>query len=421
MRAVQFSVSAPRFLLARSLGRWSESAVFGRLSGLRLRDLPDAQLPGPGWVKLRVLGAGICGSDIGNLTYSSSPVMEPFGSFPAVLGHEILAEVEEVAAGVTRVSPGERVSVDPMISCHVRGHRAEATCRSCRSGRHATCEMAGEPGIQEVGGAPISRGLTIGYHRDLPGGWSDNMIAHESQLFPVDPRISSRTAVLVEPLSIGLHAILNAPPVAGENVLVIGSGPIAFGTIWALRATGFEGTVVAQTKRPHEKLIARSLGATEVVAPGEEARAALIETGAMAYQPLIGDEVYSGGGFSRIFDCVGSATSIDQALRYAAPRATVVLLGCAAEVRRLDLSLLWARELDVRGFVCYGIERWRGRMQHTMEIVHDLILESEAPLDQLVTHVFPLDEFRHALSAASNHRRSEAVKVVLTPTEAGLP
>jgi threonine dehydrogenase-like Zn-dependent dehydrogenase len=227
--------------------------------------------------------------------------------------------------------------------------------------------------------------------------------------------------VLVEPLSIGLHAILNAPPAAGENVLVIGSGPIAFGTIWALRATGFEGTVVAQTKRTHEKLIARSLGATDVVAPGAEARAALVETGAMAYQPLIGDEVYSGGGFNRIFDCVGSATSIDQALRYAAPRATVVLLGCAAEVRRLDLSLLWARELDVRGFVCYGIERWRGRSQHTMEITHDLILESEAPLDQLVTHVFPLSEFRHALSAASNHRRSEAVKVVLTPTEAGLP
>jgi threonine dehydrogenase-like Zn-dependent dehydrogenase len=281
--------------------------------------------------------------------------------------------------------------------------------------------MAGESGRQEVGGAPISRGLTIGYHRDLPGGWSENMIAHESQLFPVDPRISSRTAVLVEPLSIGLHAILNAPPAAGENVLVIGSGPIAFGTIWALRATGFEGTVVAQTKRSHEKLIARSLGATDVVAPGAEARAALVETGAMAYQPLIGDEVYSGGGFNRIFDCVGSASSIDQALRYAAPRATVVLLGCAGEVRRLDLSLLWARELDVRGFVCYGIERWRGRTLHTMEIAHDLILESEAPLDQLVTHVFPLNEFRHALSAASNHRRSEAVKVVLTPTEAGLP
>jgi len=281
--------------------------------------------------------------------------------------------------------------------------------------------MAGEQGRQKIGDVPLSRGLTIGYHSDLPGGWGEKMIAHESQLFPLDPRISSRAAVLVEPLCIGLHAILNAPPAVGENVLVIGSGPIAFGTIWALRATGFQGTIVAQTKRTHEKLIARSLGATDVVAPGAEACAALVQTGAMAYQPLVGQEVYSGGGFNRIFDCVGNATSIGQALRYAAPRAAVVLLGCAAEVHRLDLSLLWARELDVRGFVCYGMERWRGRTQHTMEIVHDLILESGAPLDQLVTHVFPLKEFRHALSAASNHRRSGAVKVVLTPTAAGLP
>ena len=421
MRAVQFSVSASRFLLARSVGRWSESAVFGVLSGLRLRDLPEQQMPGRGWASLRVLGSGICGSDIANLTYSSSPIMEPFGSFPAVLGHEILAEVVDVSPGVSRVSVGDRVSVDPLISCHVRGHEVEASCPSCRIGRHATCEMAGEEGACEIGATKLSRGLTIGYHRDLPGGWGERMIAHESQLFRMDPRISSRTAVLIEPLSIGIHAILNAQPAPEDRILVIGSGPIAFGTIWGLRATGFEGPIVAQTKRAHEAAIARSLGATDVVAPGPEARAALIQTGALAYQPIVGEEVYSGGGFSRIFDCVGNAASIDQALRYAAPRATVVMLGCAAEVRRLDLSLLWARELDVRGFVCYGMERWRGRTQHTMEITHDLVLETGAPLDQLVTHVFPLKEYRHALSAAYNHRRSEAVKVVLTPTEAGLP
>ena len=421
MRAVEFDVTMPRLILARSLGRVSQSAVFGRLSGLRHREVPEVEIPGPEWAALRVLGCGICGSDIGNLTYLSSPLMEPFGSFPAILGHEILATVESVGSGVTRVAPGSRVSVDPMISCHVRGHRGTAVCRSCRNGRHATCEMAGEDGPQRIGRGRLSRGLTIGYHRDLPGGWGERMVAHQSQLFPVDPRIPSRAAVLVEPLSIGVHAVLNAPPEAGEEVLVIGSGPIAFGTIWALRATGFEGTVVAQTKRPHEAELARGLGATEVVVPGPEARAALIDTGAMAYQPIVGDEVFASGGFSRIFDCVGSASSISQALLYASPRGTVVLLGCAAEIRRLDLSMLWARELKVRGFVGYGVERWRGGERHTMEVTHELILETGAPLERLVTHVFPLREYRHALSAASSHRRSEAVRVVLTPTESGLP
>jgi threonine dehydrogenase-like Zn-dependent dehydrogenase len=218
-----------------------------------------------------------------------------------------------------------------------------------------------------------------------------------------------------------MHAVLNAPPEQEEDVLVIGSGPIAFGTIWALRATGFEGTVVAQTKRRHEVELARALGATEVITPGGEARTALIGTGAKAYQPIVGKEVFAGGGFSRIFDCVGNALSIDQALRYASPRGTIIVLGCAGEMRRLDFSLLWARELKVRGFVGYGVERWRGRERHTMEVTHELIMESGAPLEELVTHVFPLTEYRHALSAAARHDRSEAVKVVLTPTESGLP
>ena len=99
MRAVEFRVGALRYLLARTLGRVSESATFGALSGLRLRASAPPDIPGPGWTRLKILGCGICGSDIGNVTYASSPLMEPFGSFPAVLGHEILAEVESAGRG----------------------------------------------------------------------------------------------------------------------------------------------------------------------------------------------------------------------------------------------------------------------------------------------------------------------------------
>jgi threonine dehydrogenase-like Zn-dependent dehydrogenase len=400
----------------------TEAAVFGRLSGLRLANVAETPLPGPAWASLRVLGCGICGSDLGNLSYESSPSMEPFGSFPATLGHEIVATVESVGSGVTRVAPGDRVAVDPMISCEVRGHSGDAVCPSCRVGRHGTCEMAGEEGALTVaGGRTLSPGLTIGYHRDLPGGWGDRMVAHESQLFPLDARVSSRAAVLMEPLSIGVHAVLNARPAVDDDVLVIGSGPIALGTIWALRASGFAGGIVAQTKRPHEAALARALGASEVIAPGIEAREALVATGAHAYQPIVGDEVFAGGGFAMVFDCVGSRSSMDQALRYASARGEVVLLGCAGELRRLDLSFLWSRELNVRGFVAYGIEDWRGAKRHTMEVTQELILESGAPVERLVTHVFPLSQYRDALSVAANHGRHEAVRVVLTPTEAGLP
>lgn len=417
MRAVTFDVSVPRFLLAKTLGGVTESVYWGRASGLRLAETTLPALPGPSWVRLEVILAGICGSDVGNLTYSSSPAMEPFGSFPAVLGHEIVARVVEVGSAVRRVEAGQRVTVDPFLSCHVRGWRPEQWCRSCVAGLHATCELAGEEGPTLVDGAPMAAGTTQGYHRSLPGGWAQEIIAHESQLFLVDDALTDKAAVQMEPLSVGMHAVLNAQPAdPSEPVLVLGSGPIALATVWALRATGFTGEIFAQTKRKHEGAMARALGASQVIRPGDQAREALIGTGAQAYMPIIGDEVYAGGGFPLIFDCVGSGQTLGQALRYASPRGRIVMLGCAAEISKLDLTFTWAHELRIQGFVGYGAETFRGATRHTFEVAHDLLLETGAPVEQMVTHVFPLEQVGPALSAAANRGRSDSMKVVLDPT-----
>jgi len=416
MRAVTFEVTIPRYLLGRSAGRVTESVLVGRLSGVRMTGMELPPLPGPRWARLRVVRSGICGTDLGTLTFEASPALEPFGSFPAVPGHEVLATVVEVGSGVSSVEPGQRVAVDPMISCQVRGWENEAWCRSCRRGLHSTCENAGEEGPLQVGGQPMARGLTVGYHRSLPGGWGEEMLAHEVQLFRVRDELDDTTGALIEPLSIGVHAALGSPPREGEPALVIGSGPIALGTVWAIRALGFQGELVAQTKRAHEARLAERLGASEVVEPGHAARDALVRTGALAYMPIVGPEVYAGGGFPLIFDCVGSKASLAQALAYAAPRGRIVLLGCAATMKGLDLTFLWARELDVKGYVGYGTEHFRGEQRHTFEVTQQLAVETGAPLGGLVTHVFPLGQYRDALSTALNRKRTGSVKVLLDPT-----
>jgi len=415
--SVRFDVSVPRFVMARSLGRLSDSFFYGLPSGVRRITHKPLRLPGASWVRAEVVLAGICGSDIGNLTYAASPAMEPFGSFPAVLGHEILARVTEIGADVRSINVGQRVAVDPFIHCQVRGWSNGQWCRSCQEGRHATCENAGEEGPLQIDGNPFAPGLTQGYHRSLPGGWSTEIIAHESQLFAVDEIGLDRSAVLLEPLAVAMHAVLNAPPRhVSEPVLVLGSGPIALGTIWALRATGFEGEIFAQTKRQHEAEIARALGASQVIRPGDEAREALVGTGAQAYMPIVGEEVYSGGGFPLIFDCVGSGQTLTQGLRYVSPRGRIVMLGCAAQIPRLDLTFVWAREVGIQGFVGYGQEQWRGETRHTFEITRDLLVETAAPVERMVTHVFPLSQTHEALSAAGNRRRSGSVKVLFDPT-----
>jgi threonine dehydrogenase-like Zn-dependent dehydrogenase len=415
MRAVSFNVTVPGFLLGKGLGGFTESAVFGALSGLRLGDVAEPPLPAGDWVRLEVMKAGICGTDISNLTFKASPAMEPFGSFPAVLGHEILARVIEAGPAVRGVEVGQRVAVDPMISCVMRGYPVERACPSCAEGRHCTCARMGEEGELQVSGHAIRRGATVGYHADLPGGWSERIIAHRSQLFPVDDALDDRTAALVEPLAVGMHAVLGMRPWGGGPVLVIGSGPIALGTIWSLRATGYRGELVAQIKRGHEAAIARRLGASSVVSPGDEARYALVDTGAQAYMPIVGDEVYAGGGFPLIFDCVGSGQTLAQAMRFAAARGRIVMLGCAAEIKKLDLTFVWAHELDVKGFVGYGREAWREGHAHTFQVTHDLLVETGTPVSEMVTHVFPLRQYRDALSTAANRRKTGSIKVLLDP------
>ena len=415
MKGVTFDVSIPRYLLARSLGKLTTSVHFGRLSRVRLEDVEEPSIPGPQWAKLRVLSCGICGTDISNVTYSASPALEPFGSFPAVIGHEILAQVEEVGPGVDRVEVGQRVVVDPFLSCQVRGYTPDQFCPSCRQGLHCTCEMAGEDGPVTVGGNPLGPGTTIGYHRDLPGGWGEKVVAHQSQIFPVTDALDDRAAVLIEPLSIGVHAVLNTPLPEGSQVLVIGSGPIALATLWALRSSGYTGVVVSQVMRKLERDLALKLGATEVMSPGPEARQALVDTGAMAYQPLVGPEVYAGGGFDLVFDCVGSQGSLDQALRFTSPRGQVVMLGCVAQMSRLDLTFVWARELGIKGFVGYGQEEWRGERMHTFEVTQRLLEEVGQGVSEMVTHVFPLSQHRDALKAAAVLPGKESIKVVLRP------
>jgi L-iditol 2-dehydrogenase len=236
MKALRFDLSMPRLVIGKALGRFTDAVVFGALSGLSLEEVPDPALPGPGWARLEVLMCGVCGSDIAGLTFKSSPSLEPFLSFPAVLGHEVLARLVEVGPSVTRMKVGDGVTVDPSISCVVRGRTAGEQCASCAPGLPATCARAGETGGPSPTGAPLARGLLLGANSDLPGGFGERMVAHHSQLFPIRAAIEDMLAVLTEPLSIGVHAVLQSHPDPAAATLVIGSGSIAFGTVWRPRA-----------------------------------------------------------------------------------------------------------------------------------------------------------------------------------------
>jgi threonine dehydrogenase-like Zn-dependent dehydrogenase len=375
----------------------------GWMPWLGLSSYPVPPLPGPDWVRVRPLLAGICGSDTSLLTGRASPILSPFASFPAILGHEVVGVVSETGDSV-KVKTGERVVVDPIISCFVRGLDP---CKACLDGLPALCRHAAD--------GSLSPGMLIGYCRDLPGAWSEAMFAHASQLHRVPDGVSDEAAVLVEPLACSLHAVLAAPPLEGEKVLVVGGGTIGLGVVMALRWMHPEADVTAVVRHPFQADLATRLGATRVVTDrghGGPQRAAIEVAGAVGHRPIVGDEVLT-GGFELVFDCVGSHASVDASLRVAAPRARLVLLGTAGELAHLDLTLAWARELRVIGSYVYGREASLPGAPHTFDVLMDRLAQADAPpVAELVTHRFGLDRWREAIAVATGRGRHQSVKVV---------
>lgn len=394
MRGLTFSVSVPGHLVTRAAGRWLPALLAsGWLPGLALRQREPPPLPGPRWLRLRPVVSGVCASDVALVTGRSSPALSPFVSFPAVLGHEVVARVTEAGADARSLRPGDRVVVDPFISCEVRGL---APCDPCRRGDGRLCTRAAE--------GSLAPGMLIGYCRDLPGGWSDEMVAHESQLYRVPDGMPDDIAVLVEPLAVALHAVLLAPPDPGATALVLGAGTIGLCTVAALRAVEPACRVLVVARHAFQRDAARRLGGEPVEEAGEAAVAA---AGARRHRPILGAAVYA-GGFDRVYDCAGTGASMDTSLRVAGPGSQIVLVGCTAGAR-LDLSFVWARELRIVGSYGYGPERAAGG-RHTFALALELLAGGTA--DGLVTHRFPLDRWRQALGVSLRRAKHRAIKVV---------
>ena len=408
MRAIVFDLSLARYALAKALGRQLPSLYWGPLSCLSLRELPEPPLRGPAWAKLAVEATGFCGSDLSTLLLKMSPALSPFSSFPAVLGHEIFGRLSEVGsdARADGFREGDRIVIDPAFGCRVRG--VDPPCASCASGHPATCFRAGE----SVGG--LAPGFTIGYHRDLPGGFSDAVVAHKSQLHRVPDGVPDARAVLTEPLSIGLHGVLHRPPRPDEQVLIIGGGMIAYSVLAALRLSGHRCHVTQLVLLPFQAELARALGVDEVIVGGnEDALARVVElTGARRHKPILGGDVLT-GGYAVTFDCVGTPDSLRDALRFTRSQGTVVMVGACGIIPTIDLTSIWSKELTIQGTYYYAPES-NGR--HTIDLALELLAsDGAAMVDNLITHSFSLERYQDAIRANVDRGRSKAMKTIFKP------
>ena len=430
MRAVVAELTVPRYLLtaaAQTLPRGAGHAAGWTATGLlSLRDdLPEPRLPdAPGWVRLRPELAGICGSDVAVVHAKSSLVLSAYYTARRqILGHEIVAVVERTGPGVTRVAEGDRVAVDPVLSCV---HRGFAPCRSCREGHPYVCERFDEPGASGCSSP------TQGFDAALGGGWGEVVVAHETQLHAVGAT-PARRAVLAEPASIALHAALRWPR-RGDRAVVIGPGTIGLLLTATLRrlhpdlditvlgpgGSGPGGSGPGGSgpggSGPGGFAQDRALraGASRTLPSGPRAVEALAHVyGGRVIRPRMTRTPLLEQGVDVIFDCVGGPATIDLGLHLLRPTGMLVLIGSAGR-QKVDWSLVWNRQLTVQGTVNSGPEPALGGRPAMSEVV-GWLAEPSFPAGDLVTHTFPLASWRTALDTASAGPRAQAVKVTLTP------
>ena len=398
MKALVYYRSVCRYLLAKGLNRFWPRTFFARLAPLKLQEM-EFSLPGPAWVVLRPRLCGICGSDLRLLKGAESFLLEPYASFPAVLGHEVVGEVVEAPSG-SEWRAGDRVVVEPVLPCAVRG---VSPCRHCAAGAYNLCEnfLAGE----------LAPGVILGFTRGVGGGMAEMMAAHPSRLVRVPDNLPDEVAVLTDSLASALQPILDNFPADRHTVVIYGAGIIGQHLLRLLRALGSAARVVAVARYHFQEELAIEGGADVVMSSpsrtllGEAVGARLVPT------TLGGGNLE--GGADLFFDCVGSKSSLQEGLLTLRGRGTYVLVGTAGALGPVDFSSLWFRELRLTGSAMYAHGVCQGKTVRTYEKAVELLAQGDYPSQGLVSHLFRLADYRRAFQAAFDKRRHQSLKVAL--------
>jgi threonine dehydrogenase-like Zn-dependent dehydrogenase len=256
----------------------------------------------------------------------------------------------------------------------------------------------------------LAPGIMTGANRDTGGSWSSHFLAHQSQLYSIPDNISDENAVMLEPYACGQHAVLVDFPKDDETILILGAGTMGLVTLAALRALGSQARVLVSARHPSQIEAAQRLGATEVLR-GDLYQQVAERTGAKILKPLLGKLVVE-GGVDRVYECVGSNHSLDDANRLARSGGKVVLVGIPGIAKGVDWTAIFAQELTVlsaRQF--HNAELYQGKTWRAFDLALDLILKGKLDLGWMISRKYPLSDYKRALSDLAQKGSQGIIKV----------
>jgi len=329
------------------------------LTGIRqmaMTDVPDPVIQTPKDVKIRMSVVGICGSDVHYFTKGKIGSQQV--KYPFTVGHEGAGVVLETGAAVTRVKPGDRIAIEPAMSC--------GECDQCLAGRRNTCRkirFLGCPGQAE-------------------GALSEFIVMPEENCIPLTGRLTPDHGSISEPLAIGIYSVKKSGNIHGARIGILGFGPIGMSVMLAAKTNGVNKIYV--TDKIGERLaIAKKEGA---VFTGNPLKDLIVEEIRKTEPP----------GLDVVFECCGQQEALDQAVDILKPGGRIMIAGIpefdrwslnVENTRRRELTLQFIR----RQVDCTGT---------ALELMETGTID----VSNMVTHRFPFNRTREGFDLVSEYR-----------------
>ncbi|WP_226527156.1 NAD(P)-dependent alcohol dehydrogenase [Metabacillus niabensis] len=317
-------------------------------------------------VLVKVMAVGICGSDIHY--YEHGKIGRYVVEKPIILGHECAGIVAEVGENVTKLKVGDRVAIEPGITC--------GKCEYCKEGRYNLC-----PEVQFLATPPVD------------GAFVQYIKHREDFLFPIPDDLSFEEAALVEPFSVGIHAAKRSMLKPGSTVSIMGMGPVGLTAIAAVKAFG-ASTIIVTDLEPNRLVAAKKLGATHVINVLEE----------NPNEEIL--KITNGKGVDVALETAGNPIALKSALQAVKRGGKLAIVGLPPQDEiGLNVPLIADNELDI-----FGIFRYSNTYPQGIKF----LLAKTPDFNCLITDRFSLEEAKVAMERARLNKK-ESLKVIVYP------
>jgi L-iditol 2-dehydrogenase len=329
------------------------------LTGIRqmeMKNVPDPEIKNQKDVKIKMSVLGICGSDIHY--YTQGKIGSQQARFPFTLGHEGAGIVVETGSEVTRVSPGDKIAIEPAMPC--------GECDQCLAGRHHTCRkmrFLGCPGQAE-------------------GSLSEYIVMPEKNCLALSGNLTPDHGSISEPLAIGVYSVKKSGGVKGLRVAILGFGPIGMSVMLAAKVEGAEKIYVTDKIDDRLAIAVRENASWT----GNPLKDNIIEQ--IRIKETLGVDV--------VFECCGQQEAIDQAVDILKPGGKIMVAGIP-EFDRWSLSVESTRRRELT-------LQFIRRQVDCVETALELMKSGRINVSNMVTHRFPFDRTKEAFDLVADYK-----------------